>query len=79
MEVIKMANVSVNAKWNGIERKVTYSASFVNVKTGKLESIYDYISKSALYEDMKLAGATPQQIKEAKAIAKTINASAYRR
>lgn len=74
-----MADVNVNAKWDGIERKVTYSASFTNVETGKLEFIYGYISKSALYEDMKLAGATPQQIKEARAIAKNINAYAYRR
>lgn len=74
-----MMNANVNARWNGIERKVVYSASFTNVETGKLEILSGYISKAGLYEDMKAAGATPQQIKEAKAIAKTIKASAYRR
>ena len=74
-----MTNVSVNARWNGIERKVVYSASFTNVETGKIELLSGYISKSGLYEDMKSAGATPQQIKEAKAIGKTIKASTYRR
>lgn len=74
-----MNNVSVNARWNRIERKVNYSASFTNVETGEIKVLSGYISKSGLYEDMKEAGATPQQIKEAKAIAKTIKASAYRR
>ena len=71
--------VNVNARWNGIERKVVYSASFTNVETGKLEILSGYISKSGLYEDMKIAGATPQQIKEAKTAGKSIKASAYRR
>lgn len=74
-----MTSVSVNARWNRIEKKVVYSATFTNVETDKLEILSGYISKSGLYEDMKTAGATPQQIKEAKAIGKTIKASAYRR
>lgn len=73
-----MMNVNVNARWNRIERKVVYSASFTSVKTNKLVILSGYISKSGLYEDMVNAGATSQQIKEAKAIGKTIKASAYR-
>lgn len=71
--------IKVNARWNGIERKVVYSTSFTNVETGKVEILSGYISKSGLYEDMKLAGATPQQIKEARESGKAIKASAYRR
>lgn len=72
-------NVNVNARWNGIERKVVYSASFTDIETNKRVVLSGYISKSGLYEDMENAGATSQQIKEAKAIGKTIKASAYRR
>ena len=74
-----MGNISVNARWNGIERKVVYSASFINAETNKRESLSGYISKAGLWEDMKAKGATPEQIKEAKAIGKTIKASAYKR
>ena len=74
-----MMNVDVNARWNGIERKVVYSASFTNVETNKRVALSGYISKAGLYEDMENADATSQQIKEAKAIGKTIKVSAYRR
>lgn len=74
-----MEGVRVYAKWDNIERKVIYSASFTNVKTGRIEFVYGYISKTALYEAMKFAGATSQQIKEARAFAKKIKTFAYRR
>ena len=74
-----MMNVDVNARWNGIERKVVYSVSFTNIETNKRVALSGYISKAGLYEDMENAGATSQQIKEAKAIGKTIKVSAYRR
>lgn len=71
--------VEVYARWNGIERKVLYSAFFYNEGTQKPEHLVGYISKTALYEDMKAAGATPAQIKEARAIGKRIKPYAYRR
>ena len=38
-----MMNVDVNARWNGIERKVVYSVSFTNVETNKRVILSGYI------------------------------------
>ena len=54
--------IYVSAKWDRIERKVTYSTSFTNAK-GEREPLYGCISKSALTQEMKDLGATPEQIK----------------
>ncbi len=43
---------------------LVFGASFD--RNGKCEILRGYISKTALYEDMKAAGATTAQIKEAR-------------
>lgn len=41
----------------------TYHATFTHETTGKLIHLSKYISKAALWEDVKAAGATTAQLK----------------
>lgn len=70
--------VDVNARWNPIEKKVVYAFSFINVD-GKIIHDGGFISKSAVKEEAKLAGATPEQMKQIDEQLKKIKPSLYKK
>lgn len=73
-----ISSVSVNARWDSHERKVTYGYSF-HTEDNELMHDSGYISKGAARSAMIAAGATKEQVQAAWGKLREINPAYYRR